>query len=164
MADVMKKTLNKGFTLIELLLVIAVIVALAVTVFVALNPATRLLNARDARRTTDVDSILNATQEYIIDHAGVIPAGISTTDTMIGTCVTSTQGFASGGCNVATGSACFNPTSLYAPYLQSLPMDPGNVSSSPVTDYAISVVASSGIITVKACSVEKAGGQIWESR
>ena len=152
-----------GFTLIELLLVIAVIVVLAVVVFVALNPASRLASARDARRIADVDALLTATHEYIVDNAGTVPAGISTSsDSMIGTCATTTA-WTTGGCNVPTSSACFNPTALYAPYLKVLPMDPGNTSSSTVTDYAISASATSGIVTVKACSVEKLS-QIWSSR
>ena len=161
----MKKIMNqRGFTLIELLLVIAVIVALAVTVFVALNPATRLANARDARRTADVDALLTATHEYIIDNAGSLPSGVSSTDEMIGTCTSSTA-VSTGGCSIAASSTCFNPTaasSSYAAYLKSIPQDP-LVGTQTSTDYAISAVATSGIVTVKACGVEKLT-QLWISR
>ena len=58
---------EKAFTLIELLLVVAIIATLAVVVFVALNPAQRLKDSKDARRTSDIDTILSAVHEYIID-------------------------------------------------------------------------------------------------
>jgi len=157
----MKKTNHKGFTLIELLLVIAVIVALAVTVFVALNPATRLAQARDARRTADVDAILTATQEYIVDHAGSLPPGVSTsTDTMIGTCGTSVA-TSTGGCSTAA-AACFNASTTYASYFAGAPYDP-LYGSATQTYYAIVASSTTGIVTVKACGVEKLS-QIWSSR
>jgi prepilin-type N-terminal cleavage/methylation domain-containing protein len=153
---------RRGFTLIELLLVIAVIVALAVTVFVALNPSTRLANARDARRTSDVDTILTATHEYIVDNSGSLPTGISTsTDTMIGACATSAA-VTTGNCNVTAASACVNLGTSLAAYLKSAPTDPLNGTAS-VTNYTITSVATSGIVTVKACGAEKLT-QIWASR
>ena len=153
---------RNGFTLIELLLVIAVIVALAVTVFVALNPATRLANARDARRTSDADSLLTATHEYIVDNAGSLPAGISTSsDSMIGTCATAAT-TTSGGCNVVSGTTCFNAGTLYAAYLKTAPTDPLN-GTATTTNYAITSVATSGIVTIKSCGVEKLT-QLWVSR
>jgi len=153
---------KQGFTLIELLLVIAVIVALTVTVYVALNPATRLANARDARRTADVDTYLAATHEYIVDHAGSLPTGISTSsDTMIGTCSTSSA-VTTAGCNVTSSATCFNASTTYANYMQSAPMDP-NGGTATTTNYVITANATSGIITVKACGAEKLT-QIWSSR
>jgi len=162
----MKKTKHKGFTLIELLLVIAVIVALAVTVFVALNPATRLAQARDARRTADVDAILTAAQQYVVDNAGVLPAGISTTvDTMIGTGPNSPAYLVNtGGCNIPTSSATFNANSstTFAKYFVSAPLDPATGTTAD-TFYSITASSTTGIITIKACAVEKLS-QIWESR
>ncbi len=162
----MKKTVDdlKGFTLIELLLVIAVIVALAVTVFVALNPALRLAQARDARRTADVDALLTATHEYILDNSGTLPTGISTsTDTMIGTCAAGTAlANTGGGCDVASGTNCFDASTTYASYLKGAPIDPSGGTASD-TGYAITVQASTSIVTVKACNAEKLS-QIWSSR
>ena len=48
---------RKGFTLIELLIVIAIIAILAASLFVALNPAKRFQDARDAKRNQDVESV-----------------------------------------------------------------------------------------------------------
>ena len=159
----MKKTNHKGFTLIELLLVIAVIVALAVTVFVALNPATRLAQARDARRTSDVDAILTAAQEYVVDNSGALPPGVSTTvDTMIGTGSSPAYLVNTGGCNIPTSSTNFTASTTFAKYFAGAPMDP-STGTAANTFYAITESTTTGIITVKACAVEKQS-QIWESR
>ncbi len=61
---------RKGFTLIELLVVIAILATLAVTVFVAMNPAKRLRDSRDAKRKTDVATILDGIHTYVIDNQG----------------------------------------------------------------------------------------------
>jgi len=158
-------TYHQGFTLIELLLVIAVIVALAVTVFVALNPAGRLAQARDARRISDVDVLLTAAQEYVVDNAGVLPPGISTTaDTMIGTGPSSPAYLVNtGGCNIPTSSATFNVnSSTFSKYFLSAPRDPATGTAAE-TFYAITASSTTGIVTIKACATEKLP-QIWTSR
>src|SRR5438046_1414103 len=87
-------SLESGFTLIELLIVIVVIAALAVTVFVALNPVKRTQDAREARRTSDVETILTAIHEYIVDNKGALPGTLTTgtTLTMLGTGASCTLG------------------------------------------------------------------------
>ena len=59
---------NKGFTLIEILLVVAILSVLLVVVFASLNPAQRLIDARNARRWNDVNQVLTAIHECIIDN------------------------------------------------------------------------------------------------
>jgi prepilin-type N-terminal cleavage/methylation domain-containing protein len=146
------KARQKGFTLIELLVVIAIIAALAVVVFVALNPAQRLKDARDSRRTSDVDTILTAIHTYIVDNKGSLPAGLSTamSESQLGT-AGSGCALATGGC-AATAAACVNLTTPLAAYLKSIPTDPKNGTAS-LTQYAV-VVDSNNIITVKACGTE----------
>jgi prepilin-type N-terminal cleavage/methylation domain-containing protein len=140
-----------GFTLIELLLVIAVIVALAITVFVALNPGKRLADARDARRTADVDTILTAVHQYIVDNKGALPAGISTTSTdkMLGTAAAGCTNTSS---TCSSGAACVDLSATLAPYLKSIPFDP-KVGSATTTFYSIAA-DTNGIVTVKACGAE----------
>ena len=58
-----RKTL-KGFTLIELLIVIAIIGILAAAVLVAVNPAKRQNQAKDAQVKSDIGSIATAMQAY----------------------------------------------------------------------------------------------------
>ncbi len=64
------KIFQKGFTLIELLIVIGVMAILTTVVFVALNPAGRFQDSRNARRWTDVNAILTAIKLDQVDNGG----------------------------------------------------------------------------------------------
>lgn len=144
---------NSGFTLIELLVVILIISALAVVAFAALNPAQRLEDSRDARRTADVDSILTAIHQYIVDQKGVATGlSLSTLDQQLGTATTGCA-VATGGCSV-TAVACLNiaSTTLLGKYLASIPTDPLNGTAAE-TNYS-AVEDANGIVTVKACGTE----------
>ncbi len=144
-----------GFTLIELLLVIAVISALAVTVFVALNPAQRLKDGRDARRQTDVETILSAIHTSIVDNKGTLPSGLTAgmSEKQLGTattgCITS-----AGGCTVALTADCVNLTASLSAYLKSMPLDP-NGGTAALSKYSV-IVDANGMVTVKACGTEGA--------
>lgn len=59
-------TKQKGFTLVELLIVIAIIAIVAGVVYVALNPSARFKDARDSTRYSDIKSIDQAIQLYIV--------------------------------------------------------------------------------------------------
>ena len=153
----MKTRINSqpGFTLIELLLVIAVISALAVTVFVALNPAQRLKDSRDARRQTDVETILSAIHTAIVDAKGTLPAGLTAgmLEKQLGTAVTGCI-TATGGCSVAGTADCVNLTTPLAAYLKSIPLDP-NGGTAALSKYSV-IVDANGMVTVKACGTEGA--------
>lgn len=142
--------LQKGFTLIELLIVITIITALSATVFVALNPVQRLKDARDARRTSDVDTLLTAIHQYIVDNKGLLPTGLDATEKQLGT--------AASGCVVTTGTcntaaACLNLTTDLTKYLKSIPIDPlgGTAFTAAETGYS-AVSDANGIVTIKACA------------
>jgi len=139
-----------GFTLIELLTVIAIIAALAVVVFVALNPGQRLKDARDARRTSDVDSLLTAVHQYIVDNKGYAPTGLTTTEQQLGTDATGCAITGVGGCN--TAAACLDWTTAPPPlakYLKTIPIDP--LDGTPgKSGYSI-MQDGNGIVTVRAC-------------
>ncbi len=62
---------NKGFTMIELLIVIAIIGALAVAVFVGLNPVQRLAQTRDAGRIQNVIQLGRALDAYAVGNSGL---------------------------------------------------------------------------------------------
>lgn len=142
----------EGFTLIELLVVIAIITTLAVVVFAALNPAQRLKDSKDARRTSDVDSILTAIHEYIVDNGGAYPTGLSEgmSETQLGTAATGCA-VSTGGCSVAA-TACVDLATPLTPYLKEIPVDPATGSTAE-TNYSV-VVDSNGLVTVRACGTE----------
>jgi prepilin-type N-terminal cleavage/methylation domain-containing protein len=150
-----KRKQQKGFTLIELLIVIAIIAALAITVFVALNPSQRLKDAKDARRTSDADTILTAIHAAIVDNKGTLPTGLTTSmaETQLGTGATGCA-IATGGCTVAA-VACVDLTTPLVKYLKSMPIDPngGTVYTAAKTGYSVTVDANN-IVTVKACGTE----------
>lgn len=138
---------KRGFTLIELLVVVAIIAILSVTVVVALNPVQRFGDARNSRRYADVNSILTAVHEYVVDNDGSLPTGVNTTLKQLGTCT-------SGGATLCTGAAaaCLDLSTLLSKYLKTIPFDSktGNASTS-----AYSIVSdANGIVTIAACSAE----------
>src|SRR3989338_2521196 len=77
-------TAINGFTLVELLVVIGIIAILFAVVLIAINPAKRFAEANNARRQSDVKSILDATITYIVDKKGIAPEYIPETPTCIG--------------------------------------------------------------------------------
>lgn len=146
----LKKSLvvkTKGFTLVEILLVIGIIAVLATVVIVSLDPATRFQNARDARRLSDIQSILSAVQQYIVDNRGALPNGLDTEWRQIGTggggCL-----FITPRCNISP-DACLDLSTPLSRYLKSMPYDPA-FGSATMTHYAISVDANN-LVTVIAC-------------
>jgi len=144
-----KSSKKNGFTLIELLVVIGIISALTAVVFVALDPAKRFKDARNARRTNDADTILAAVHQYIVDTGGSMPSGVGATASQIGTC-------GSGGATLCPGAqaACVDigATLSSNKYLKSNPLDPASGSVS-TTGYSI-VKDANNLFTVNACLSE----------
>lgn len=131
------KKQNSGFTLVELLVVIVIIAILAVAVFVALDPVTRFGDARNSRRWNDVNSILTATHEYIVDNDGSLPAGLTSgqSATELGTCGT-----------------CDDLSTPLTPFLKTMPLDPSD-GTAVNTGYTVEV-DSNNIITISATGAE----------
>lgn len=154
----MKKT--QGFTLMEILLVIGLLAVLAVVVFVALDPAKRFQDTRNARRTADIQNILSAVHTYVNDTKGTFPANITSTEKQIGTATTGCT-IATGGCAVAATADCVDLSTDLAPYLKSLPVDPTGTAA--LTGYSI-VRDANNMITVRACRAEGTGVTIMTSR
>ena len=158
-----KLSTKKGFTLIELLIVMAILAILAVVVFVALNPAQRLQDTRDAKRVSDIQSILTAVHAYTIDNAGSQPPDLvaeGTTEVQLGTSLgtggaepvcTRVAGTPTNSTCVTAATGCVDLTSNLANYLGSIPMDPDG-GTEKLTGY--SITNNGGIVTVKACNAE----------
>jgi len=144
---------EKGFTLIELLIVIAIIAVLAGIVFVALNPGQRFSEARDAQRSSEVNSIAQALKQHQVDNNGQNISSIQNmsigNSEMIGTC----GGTSDLGCNNATVNGCVDiTTTTDNGYLPEVPQDPNN-SDSDESGYFLTKNSSS--IKVGACNPEE---------
>ncbi len=74
---------KKGFTLIELLVVIGILAVLLAITLIAVNPGEQLQKSEDTQRRADINSTLNAINQYMIDNNGTVPSGIGTTATAI---------------------------------------------------------------------------------
>ena len=146
---------SRGFTLIELLVVIVIIAILAAIILVAVDPATRFGDARDARRRSEVVSILNAVLKYQVDNDGDLPTGIDAV-----TATSQVLGTAGSGCDstctdATTIAACVDlSASLVDTYLAAMPTDP-DTGTAANTDYYINQTAG-GRILVGACDPENA--------
>ena len=140
----MLKNNKKGFTLIELLVVIGVLSVLLVITLVAINPARQFSLANNTKRSSDVNSILNAVQQYAADHRGVLPADITTTAQAI------------------SNTAADLCADVVTDYLAALPADPLTNNGASVIDcaaayttgYTIVKSATNNRVTVAAPDAE----------
>ena len=106
-------------------------------VLVAVNPGRQYKQARDAKRQSDVNAILNALNQYQVDHDGNAPSGMATCPTYsdIGT----------GGLDLAAV--------LVSSYIAEMPVDPQTGCNQADTCYDVCETAA-GRITVTAPNAE----------
>jgi competence protein ComGC len=86
----------KGFTTIELLIALGIISVISAVVLVAIDPARRFSEARNATRWQEIKGVLEAIVTYTTDHIGNSPTGLDSNLRMLGV--------ASVGCGVACGA------------------------------------------------------------
>lgn len=146
------KTINKlqkGFTLIELLVVIGILAILLAIVLIAINPAKQFGQANNTKRASDVNSILNAVNQYMADNKGVLPPTVNP--------ITSVSSYIGNAANQI--DLC---SFLVTKYMADIPVDPtvgikpyttGNctqASASYQTGYMVSVSTTDNRLTVSA--------------
>lgn len=147
---------KRGFTLIELLIVIGIIAVLMAIAVVAINPARQFAKANNARRWGDVNTILNAVSQNVIDGKGIwtcaealptVTAEVIKADD--GDPVTDEADICA--CLVATyiGAMSIDPTATGAHYTDCTDYDTG---------YYIIQDAATGRVTVSAPSAQSENG------
>lgn len=123
------KSSQKGFTLVEILVVVALIAILTAITIIAINPAKNFADTRNAQRSSDVSTILNAVTQYTseqghaIDDLGTIPL-----------CTVSQAAIGDGVGNVDLGAT------LVDEYVVSIPLDPSGGTDAD-TGYTICTTA-----------------------
>lgn len=142
---------QKGFTLIELLVVIGILAVLLAITLIAINPGRQFSQANNTQRASDVNAILNAVHQYMVDSKGVLPPGLVSGD------VNKPISTDDGTPPAETGLAFCN--ALAPTYIAALPRDPQLAGSwtdctAYASNYTISVSATNNRITVTAPDTE----------
>lgn len=162
---------GKGFTLIELLIIIGIIGILAAIILVAVDPAKRLKQSRNARRFAEANSILNAILNYTVDYKGTLPSAITSATAGHPFVIGTWGGLLPNSttiCPATLTGATFDATStinlsadaaLVSSYISEMPVDPrgvndaGNAYSSTATGYYV-IRSANGRIEVGSCNPE----------
>ena len=143
----MQKIKNKlGFTLIEILLVIGIIAILAAVVIVAINPSRQFAQARNAQRSSNVETILNGIYQYATSNTGSLPTAVVT-----GSCSTAANEVCKTG-GTCTGITDLSVLTVSETYLVSMPFDPTTATTNGTGYFAFK--SANGRVTVCAPGAE----------
>lgn len=125
MLATLKLRAQRGFTLLEVLLVVAVIAILAGIVIIAINPGKQLGDSRNAQRSSDVTTILNAVHQYALDNNGSLPpTGTRSGAVAIPTAPTTAVEICNSTTSTCTGLVDLAVLETDSKYLGTIPKDP----------------------------------------
>lgn len=136
---------TRGFTLLELLIVLGILAILIAAVVVAINPGRQFANARNAQRRANVQAMVGALYQNLIDNRGTFVCAAGSVPTSVKTIKTGQDGY--------DLCSCIVPT-----YLPILLVDPssgvGKDCASYDTGYTIVKNIVGGRVTIAAPSAE----------
>ncbi|MFW5702680.1 MAG: type II secretion system protein [Candidatus Dojkabacteria bacterium] len=144
----------EGFTLIEILVVVALIAILAGITIIAINPAQNFEDTRNAQRSSDVNTILNAVTQYTAEDGNSLDDFAIAPATEIAQCPTVD--------NIGTDSANVDLSDLIPDFIVAVPTDPSTGDDAD-TGYTICETAA-GRIEVTAPATEGDGDDISVTR
>ncbi len=147
---------KKAFTLVELIIVIAIVAILAGAIFVAIDPARRLHETRNARRSSDVSTVLDAVKKFQSDNEGTHYDEIANSNEDTYYAIGTDGNGCSGTCAAVTvDDECIDFLDMGGNYLAIVPYDPkdGNEGNTLYYFYR----SSQGGFTVGACAPEGEG-------
>jgi len=131
----MTDSTKEAFTLIELIIVIAIIAIIATSIFVAVNPAKRIGQSRDAQRWSDLTAIAHSVEKYTADN-GALPSDFSSSTIAIGDKIVLCNSASSLTCDGTTDSCLvIDDADFLNIYLPEIPYDPAKSSASDTGYY-----------------------------
>jgi prepilin-type N-terminal cleavage/methylation domain-containing protein len=125
------KSNEEGFTLLELLIVIGIIAVLLAVAVVAINPGQQFAKVNNTRRTHDLQQIISAIQQNMIDNKGPFSCAGGNLPTNSTTCMGDpTQSSTEKCATYYNICGCLGPT-----YLPAMPFDPQHGYYKTCDDY-----------------------------
>ena len=138
-----------GMNLIGMIMTIGVILVLFMSIYVAVDPMSRISTAKDKAREQDVLLIAKALKEYVLDNKGTLPITGDIIASKKVLCSTATS--LTCGADTKTCLTIATTTDFFDNYLVTLPVDPEKTNTADTGYY---IQGSGDQIIIGACDYE----------